>query len=152
MNFEQREAYLKSHTKRCWLYVICWQRRGPVKIGIARNLPERLRGLQGANPYRLGIFKGYACQSFEIAFSLERKAHKRLHGRRLRGEWFQATALEAATAIEYVLREHDAQVILWRGSRSAETIAAKKRKITEEMARATAAMREYEIQNGTITY
>lgn len=55
-----------------------------IKIGISRNVPERLRGLQIREPERIeliGTIKGNG--------EVERAIHKKLSPFRIEGEWFR---------------------------------------------------------------
>jgi len=59
---------------------------GPIKIGIARSVPERLRGLQQSNPYpiaALGVMDG--------GRELEADLHSRFAATRITGEWFSCS-------------------------------------------------------------
>ena len=56
---------------------------GPIKIGVAVNIAERLKALQTASPFRLHLI---AC--IVGGYELEAKLHDRLAVHRLQGEWF----------------------------------------------------------------
>ena len=56
---------------------------GPIKIGFAKRLSFRLRELQLANSYPLGVLA-----SVEGPMLLEREYHHKFAAHRLHGEWF----------------------------------------------------------------
>jgi hypothetical protein len=57
---------------------------GPIKIGIAGNVQNRLKGLQTGHHEKLELLA--TCEGGQ---SLERDYHKRFASRRLNGEWFE---------------------------------------------------------------
>jgi excisionase family DNA binding protein len=57
---------------------------GPIKIGFARDVSERLAALQIANPHPLRLLA-----SLPGTVRLERALHRRFAEHRLRGEWFR---------------------------------------------------------------
>lgn len=83
----------------CWVYVICWRKRGPCKIGVALDPRSRLSELQVANPYKLHIWRAFGVMGRALAFEAERRALGRLYGRRLQGEWVDVTVNQAADTV-----------------------------------------------------
>jgi predicted GIY-YIG superfamily endonuclease len=81
------------------LYFVQEAESGNIKIGIARNLKQRLYELQTDNSNKLNLL-GSARFSSEQAV---RKAEQRLHAtfatQRVRGEWFATSARLAQIAI-----------------------------------------------------
>lgn len=73
------------------LYFVQEAESGNIKIGIARNLKQRLYELQTDNSNKLNLL-GSAKFSSELAV---RKAEKHLHAtfatQRVRGEWFKTS-------------------------------------------------------------
>jgi len=63
--------------------------RGPIKIGVAKNVEKRLSDLQCASPYELSLITKIDCGSRRKAYDLERRLHKMYGYKRMRGEWFQ---------------------------------------------------------------
>ncbi len=57
---------------------------GPIKIGFAADVPDRLRQLQTASPYEIRLIV-----SVPGGESREVEIHNRLQAARIRGEWFQ---------------------------------------------------------------
>lgn len=73
-----------------------------VKIGIAADPKRRLASLQTGNQGSLIIRGLYVVASRRQAAKIEQRVHSILDGRRTRGEWFRASAKEAAATIEAV--------------------------------------------------
>lgn len=71
----------------------------PVKIGIAGDVTKRLAGLQTASPTRLRCYFQVHVGA-EHARAIEQECHRLLAGRRLSGEWFDLTPLEAIEAVQ----------------------------------------------------
>lgn len=63
---------------------------GPIKIGIAKAVNERLADLQVANPYELRLL-GYV--PTDDAEALEGRLHGQFYQLRIRGEWFRPEAV-----------------------------------------------------------
>ena len=89
-------AQVVALTSRAFVYVI-GDPEGPQKVGVANDVTKRLASLQTGNPRPL------ACASFfEIqndAGEVERYAHWLLRDQKVRGEWFNVTPAEAASAV-----------------------------------------------------
>lgn len=104
-----------------FVYVISPSREGPSKIGVARNLQERLSGLQVAywdefnicwfgafylphpNKATLGIGQIFATAE-KCAVKLEQAAHRKLKkmGFHIRGEWFDIGPEDAASVVDKI--------------------------------------------------
>jgi hypothetical protein len=80
-----------------YLYLI--QCHSLTKIGIAKNVEDRLLMLQTGNPYSLAILR-----KFEVADAsrLERVLHCRFADARVRGEWFALTTADIEALAEIV--------------------------------------------------
>jgi hypothetical protein len=76
------------------VYVIGDGQSGIVKIGITKNLVSRLKGLQTGSPHELHVF----C-TFRGGVELEAHLHDRFAKRRLQGEWFNFTGVDAVALI-----------------------------------------------------
>jgi len=57
-----------------------------VKVGVTRNLPERLARLQSGSPLPLVVFA-----AIPGSFKLEKRVHEEWRRQRLHGEWFRLT-------------------------------------------------------------
>ena len=76
----------------------CW------KIGITRNLPERIKQIQSGVPFSVGIFDCHEMPDWETAKRFERQLHGRYASARLRGEWFdQVDAVDFRVSAEGLL-------------------------------------------------
>ncbi len=64
---------------------------GPTKVGIAKHPTHRLRELQTACPFRIHVAFAIPYASRYAALRVEREVHAINTGRRLYGEWFDAT-------------------------------------------------------------
>lgn len=67
---------------RIYTYFIAKGWPGPIKIGKSKNPAKRLRQLQTASPERLHLVA-------YIEGDVEKELHRRFHGDRIRGEWFE---------------------------------------------------------------
>lgn len=70
---------------------------GPVKIGTATRVAERIAQLRTSSAYPLKLL--FAAQTSGNAMVLEREAHSLLHAKRMSGEWFNCTIIDAIDAI-----------------------------------------------------
>lgn len=77
-----------------FVYVIGTE-SGPVKVGISANPKRRLETLKTSNPAPLELFATCQRDDRRAATTLEEDMHHCMHGRRLRGEWFDATPKQA---------------------------------------------------------
>jgi len=67
-----------------FIYFIQSERGGPIKIGYATNVQQRLEQLQSAHPYRL-----LCLASTQGSIGLEHRLHENFDNYRLLGEWFE---------------------------------------------------------------
>ena len=65
-----------------------YDKRAPIKIGVAVNIERRLNALQTANPEKLTLIASIKCKSRAEAFNIESYLHGELNNRKIRGEWF----------------------------------------------------------------
>jgi hypothetical protein len=77
---------------------------GPVKIGHARNLAERMRAIQIGSPYRLRMMFAAECIDGSVC-QVERLAHAKIAASRMTGEWFDVSADVAADIIRAAAAE-----------------------------------------------
>lgn len=61
---------------------------GHIKIGITKNVGERLNALQTANAMELEYYYGMRVKSMNDASVIERELHEKFQEDRVRGEWF----------------------------------------------------------------
>lgn len=73
---------------------------GPVKIGVAANVPSRIAQLQTGNAARLNLLAVHA----DGGKALERELHERHAADRLHGEWFRPSPAVLATVAEMASR------------------------------------------------
>ena len=83
------------------LYVIGHDLAGPLKVGIAVDPRQRLRGLQTGNPLPLVLFQVWQTQH---PVRLERLVHTSLRAFSMSGEWFNAPL----PCVEQAIRLHAA--------------------------------------------
>jgi len=80
---------------RGWCYMIQSEHGGPVKIGKADDVGERLRGLQMSTPYRLVVRA-----KFRGGGQTEARLHRQFRKWRLHGEWFNDEAKDLRVLLE----------------------------------------------------
>lgn len=68
------------------VYMIRQGARGPVKIGVARDVAKRLATMQTGNHEQLTLLR-----SFDGSVAEERALHRKFADHRLAGEWFSFT-------------------------------------------------------------
>jgi len=85
------------------VYVIGGQRG--VKIGRSLSPKSRLKALQTASATPLVLH--HVSAETPLSAAIENLAHSYLSARRLEGEWFDVTAPEAISAIEWAVAELD---------------------------------------------
>lgn len=81
-----------------YVYFVQAGRDGPIKIGVAWSVPQRVRELQVASWEELHVIGDVRCSNKESAFALEAALHERLRKFHMRGEWYVA-ADEVTAAI-----------------------------------------------------
>ena len=81
-----------------FVYIIAESEAGPVKIGLSCNPRQRKGELQTGNHRELHVFAKVWCDDER---QLEETLHVHFVSRRIRGEWFDITATEAAQAAEH---------------------------------------------------
>jgi hypothetical protein len=84
-----------------FLYVIGNAERKQ-KIGFSGNVEKRLMELQTGNPEKLYIHHTEAVPKDRVRL-LERKLHRELGYRRIKGEWFDLSATEAKHMLIFAL-------------------------------------------------
>jgi len=72
---------------------------GFCKIGKANDPQKRVRELSTGSAFKLTVAYTFPLDSQNRCFDVERMAHDRLASKRMAGEWFNATADEAADAV-----------------------------------------------------
>lgn len=70
------------------VYFIRMGRKGPVKIGTAKNVQKRVETLQTGNPSKLSIIAVLPIEGRGRAELIERWLHGKYKSERIRGEWF----------------------------------------------------------------
>ena len=93
-----------------FLYVIGGD--GPrQKIGFSKDVNRRLKSLQTGNPTVLKIHHTEPVPENRVRV-LERKLHRELNHKRLKGEWFDLSPVEATQFLQYaIIRWLDDQLI-----------------------------------------
>lgn len=91
----------------------------PVKIGISSNPQKRIAGLQTASPFPLVLLATFFCSSRKMAEIMEAGFHDIHADRRLSGEWFSISPMEAVelacedfrTALDVLIDDEDLREI-----------------------------------------
>ena len=76
-----------------------------VKIGVAKNVCRRLKGLQTGHNKKLSIAYEIACVRRDHAYAIECRAHRLLKEKLMGGEWFSVSAEEANAAVQKAIAE-----------------------------------------------
>jgi len=101
---------LEAYKYRMFLYVI-GSDGDRQKIGFSKDVDRRLRSLQTGNPAKLRIHHVEPVPENRVRV-LERKLHRELNHKRLKGEWFDLTPTEATQFLQHaVIRWLDDQWI-----------------------------------------
>lgn len=76
----------------------------PIKIGVAKNVEQRVSTLQTGFPHKLRVYAHLeiTCGS---AVSIEREAHRRLAEFRMNGEWFDYDPYDAIELLKEIISE-----------------------------------------------
>jgi len=82
-----------------WVYIVCWQQRGPCKVGMAMTPHGRIAELQTGNPYKLHIWRAYGFSDRGVACMVEQKTLYRLGAMRMQGVWVGATVNQTEDAV-----------------------------------------------------
>jgi hypothetical protein len=90
IDYYDRKQINKNQTKKTNVYVIQANIGGPVKIGKADNIEDRIAQHQVGCPFPLKIIKIFK----NVLPSFERKLHKKYKNYRLHGEWFSEEILK----------------------------------------------------------
>ena len=72
-----------------YIYIVYQAGTDIVKVGVAKDIPSRLRTMQTSNPAKLEIYGAISVGSKDQAFFVEASLHQRLKKFKLRGEWFE---------------------------------------------------------------
>lgn len=81
-----KDLNTKMNSGSCFVYFItCGEL---MKIGVANNVPNRLKQLQTSNPLEMQIFHVIPFHSRQEAFKEEARLHSKYSICRVNGEWF----------------------------------------------------------------
>ena len=84
---EELKKYIDYFSPKCFVYFISDGEY--TKIGIAKNMENRLLSLQVGNPKKLNIISFIPCSSEFYARKIEKYLHEQLNCCRVMGEWFK---------------------------------------------------------------
>jgi T5orf172 domain len=96
----QRNYMRGVRSEKCYIYVISAE-SGPLKIGIARKLAERLDTLQSCSPVKLFLRAAWEMETSVEAQRLEIKVHGALSEYHSHREWFDCPLDKAVETIIY---------------------------------------------------
>ena len=63
--------------------------RAPIKIGVAKDVDQRIYDMQTGNPSELYLITKIPFNSSRLAYHIENMLHKKFRKKRIRGEWFK---------------------------------------------------------------
>lgn len=99
-----------ADASRGYVYVICWMRSGPVKIGWSTAPKARLSGLQTSIPYTLSL---HGAVRVRHPKALEAKMHTLFAPDIMRGEWYSVTPSHAWYMLKRAAAAHDPEWSTW---------------------------------------
>ena len=73
------------------IYFIRCGKKGPIKIGYAKDVEKRMADLQIGNPYQLFLIAAVPVKSMAHGKQVEKWLHQRFKTQHIRGEWFRPT-------------------------------------------------------------
>jgi hypothetical protein len=76
---------------KSYIYFIQAGKSGPIKIGKANNIQQRLATFQTAHVDTLQLLGQIDCKSEADAFIVEKTLHRKFKKYHIRGEWFEDT-------------------------------------------------------------
>lgn len=79
------------------------------KIGVAKDVDNRLAALRTGSPSPLEVQHTMRCKNSRVAYKIESISHKILAHKRLEGEWFKCTPMEAVIALNEAVLEFAAR-------------------------------------------
>jgi hypothetical protein len=95
----------KTVSPQTHVYVITAE-SDAVKIGVAKNVPRRLKELQTGQHRKLSIFHEHQCSRAD-AYAIECRAHRVLKEHLMEGEWFSVPAEDGKRAVERAISDLD---------------------------------------------
>ena len=98
------ELTVSKKTK--FVYLIQAGRKGPIKIGVARNVNARMCILQTGNHKELRLIVKLGPFTEYYAYKIEGLLHKKFSNRRIRGEWFTGVSMKYIESIHPVVDGH----------------------------------------------
>lgn len=88
-----------------------------VKVGLANDVAHRLGQISTATPFSADAVHTFRFASRRLAQRVERETHMILAARRLNGEWFRVTPVEAVQAVEQAVTRLDCTIHVRDGVR-----------------------------------
>lgn len=89
-----------------YLYAICDESTGHIKLGYSLNPEERLRELQTGNSGALRLVHRARIRE-DRARPVEQRLHLELNHLRVRGEWFKLSESKAKGMIDYAIIRYE---------------------------------------------
>lgn len=75
------------------------------KIGVAKDVENRIVALRTGSPHPLTVQHTMRCKNSRVAYKIEHLCHRVLADKRLEGEWFACTPMEAVIALNEAVLE-----------------------------------------------
>lgn len=105
-----------------YIYFIQAGEKGPIKIGVANNVANRLESLQTGNHEELRVIHSFQVSGKSKAFDFERQLHKYFRHKCIRREWF---TVQTEMWWSQELNENNFSAILYRGPNGKRMIGKK---------------------------
>lgn len=75
------------------------------KVGVAKDVENRIVALRTGSPHPLTVQHTMRCKNSRVAYKIENICHRILADKRLEGEWFACTPIEAVIALNEAVLE-----------------------------------------------
>lgn len=82
-----------------FIYIIHASNTSTYKIGIAKDVEKRLKGLQTSNPNKLQVVNKFY---FDNASKIESDLHEKFKDKRLNGEWFNLNVCDLYNVVKTI--------------------------------------------------
>ena len=95
-NYLQLGPWKKLRSDNRYIYLI--ECEGKYKIGVAKDVGQRVKTLQAANPSKITVITSYRVETAK-ALDVEKSIHKILERLNIRGEWFDLDIFEDVVGV-----------------------------------------------------
>ena len=114
-----------------YVYILRSGNSNNFKIGVAKNIENRIKQLQTGSPYRLTTYHYFEAPSRALAFNCEHWLHKFFEGHKTKlmcGEWYQITLKELQPLLDLTFTNEAIAYCMENWGNRAKPYASKERK------------------------